>query len=149
MHSAGVKNRFEHLSISSVLQNGILWEQLAVQAQDARKVAPTSFTEHASSVSRVESAPAEPTLSRHCAGGKSIASSIMAGTDDFQGIADRLDSIAEELDDLITDQLRMAVSSAAESGQPDPAILAEEKKIARARRSVAKAAAILRPPPID
>jgi hypothetical protein len=65
--------------------------------------------------------------------------------DQFAAIVDRLESIGDELDDLITERLRMALSSARESGQPDPAIIAEEKKIARARRSVAKAASILRP----
>jgi hypothetical protein len=65
--------------------------------------------------------------------------------DEFAAIVDKLESIGEQLDDLITDRLRSALSSARESGQPDPAILAEEKKLARARRSVAKAASILRP----
>jgi hypothetical protein len=65
--------------------------------------------------------------------------------DEFAAIVDKLESIGEQLDDLITDRLRSALSSARESGKPDPAILAEEKKLARARRSVAKAASILRP----
>jgi hypothetical protein len=73
----------------------------------------------------------------------------MTGSDEFEILAGRLEAIAEELDDLITDRLRTAVSLAAEGTEPDPAVLKEERQIARARRSVAKAAAILRPPPID
>jgi len=61
-------------------------------------------------------------------------------------IADRLEAIAEELDDLVTDRLRTATSMAAAGEEPDPEVLGEERRIARARRAVAKAAAILRPP---
>jgi hypothetical protein len=61
-------------------------------------------------------------------------------------IADKLEAIAEELDELVLDQLRMATSLLAEGDDLDPAVLKEERRIARARRSVSKAAAILRPP---
>jgi hypothetical protein len=64
----------------------------------------------------------------------------------IEEIADRLESIAEELDDLVIEQLRMATSFLAAGDDVDPAVLKEERRIARARRSVAKAAAILRPP---
>jgi hypothetical protein len=64
----------------------------------------------------------------------------------IEDIADRLESIAEELDDLVIEQLRMATSFLDAGGDVDPAVLKEERRIARARRSVAKAAAILRPP---
>ncbi len=73
----------------------------------------------------------------------------MTGSDDLERLADRLDAIGEELDDLITDRLRTAVALAADGTEPDPAVLKEERQIARARRSVAKAAAILRPAPAD
>jgi hypothetical protein len=71
------------------------------------------------------------------------------GTEDLDVIADKLRSIVEELDDLITDRLHIAVSMTTKGGEPDPVVLAEEKLIARARRSVAKAATILRPPPSE
>ena len=60
-----------------------------------------------------------------------------------EDIADRLETIAEELDDLVIDQLRMATSRVAEGDEPDPDVLKEERRIASARRAVAKAAAIL------
>ena len=64
-------------------------------------------------------------------------------------IADRLESIVEELDDLVMDQLRMATSRVAAGDEVDPELLKEERRIARARRAVAKAAAILRPPELE
>jgi hypothetical protein len=64
----------------------------------------------------------------------------------IEDIADRLESIAEELDDLVIDQLRMATSFLAAGEDVDPAVLKEERRIARARNAVSKAAAILRPP---
>jgi hypothetical protein len=64
----------------------------------------------------------------------------------LEDIADRLEAIAEELDDLVIDQLRMASSRVAAGDDLDPEVLKEERRIARARRAVAKAAAILRPP---
>jgi hypothetical protein len=64
----------------------------------------------------------------------------------IEDIADRLESIAEELDDLVIEQLRMATSFLAAGEDVDPAVLKEERRIARARRAVSKAAAILRPP---
>ncbi len=64
----------------------------------------------------------------------------------LEDIADQLESIAEELDDLVIDQLRMATSRAAAGDDLDPAVLKEERRIARARRAVSKAVAILRPP---
>jgi hypothetical protein len=53
-------------------------------------------------------------------------------------IAERLSGIAEELADAALERLR----SAAETGIPDPS----ERVITRARRSVEKAAALLRSP---
>jgi hypothetical protein len=67
----------------------------------------------------------------------------------LEDIADRLETIAEELDDLVIDQLRAATSLMAAGDEIDPALLREERRIARARRAVAKAAAILRPPELD
>jgi len=64
----------------------------------------------------------------------------------LEEIADRLETIADELDDLVIDQLRMATSRVAAGDALDPDVLKEERRIARARRAVAKAAAILRPP---
>lgn len=61
-------------------------------------------------------------------------------------IAERLSAIAEELTDLSMDRLRRA-SEAVQSGQdPDRRLLAEEKRITRARRAVERAAAALAGP---
>jgi hypothetical protein len=58
-------------------------------------------------------------------------------------IAERLSAIAEELTDLSMDRLRRA-SEAVRSGEdPDRGLLAEEKRITRARRAVERAAAAL------
>lgn len=64
----------------------------------------------------------------------------------IEEIADKLETIAEELDDLVFDQLRIATSRVAAGDDLDPDVLREERRIARARRAVSKAAAILRPP---
>ena len=64
----------------------------------------------------------------------------------IEEIADRLETIAEELDDLVIDQLRIATSRVAAGDDLDPDVLSEERRIARARRAVSRAAAILRPP---
>jgi hypothetical protein len=63
---------------------------------------------------------------------------------DFQGIADRLEAIVEDLDELASERIRSALGDLAEGEEPDPELMGEEKMIARARRSVAKAATILR-----
>jgi len=61
-------------------------------------------------------------------------------------ISERLAAIAEELSDLAFDRLREATSSAREHGTPDPSLVAEEKRLTRARKAVEKAAALLRVP---
>lgn len=63
------------------------------------------------------------------------------GTED---ICERLEAIAEELSDLALDRLREAASSARDLGAPDAALVAQEKRLTRARRAVEKAAALLR-----
>ena len=65
---------------------------------------------------------------------------------DVDDVADRLAAIAEELGDLAFDRLREATSGARRTGAPDPAVVAEEKRLTRARRAVEKAAVLLRPP---
>ncbi len=64
------------------------------------------------------------------------------GTDPAD-IAERLASISEELADLAIDRLREATASVRAGGQPDRELVAEEKRITRARRSVDKAAQLL------
>jgi hypothetical protein len=59
----------------------------------------------------------------------------MADVDD---IRIRLEAIAEELADLVMDGLRESI----DAGRRDPG--PEERRLARARRSVEKAAALLR-----
>lgn len=67
----------------------------------------------------------------------------MASTEE---LAERLSQIAEELADLALDRLRQASETARDHGSVDPALVAEEKRLTRARRSVEKAESILRPP---
>lgn len=67
------------------------------------------------------------------------------GRDEFVAISEELDSIAERLDELIEDRLRTALSSSRNGDAPDPEVMAEEKRLTRARRSVVKASSILRP----
>lgn len=52
-------------------------------------------------------------------------------------LADRLDAIAEELDEIMFDELRAA--AAARGGRPP-----DDKRLAQARRAVEKAARLLR-----
>jgi hypothetical protein len=66
---------------------------------------------------------------------------------DLDDVADRLDAIAQELGDLAFDRLREATSEARRSGSPDPAVVAEEKRLTRARRAVEKAVVVLRRAP--
>jgi restriction endonuclease S subunit len=73
----------------------------------------------------------------------------MPPDEELEAIADRLEAIADLLDDLIVDRIRTALSFVSEGEEPDPALLAEEKRLARARRSVSKAVAILKPPPSE
>ena len=58
---------------------------------------------------------------------------------DLEDVRSRLDSLAEELADLALDRLR----EAAESGDDRERLLAEERRLTRARRAVEKAAALL------
>ncbi len=60
--------------------------------------------------------------------------------DDLASVADRLDDIAEQLSDLAMSALRAALEDADGDGQR-PEV---EKRIAKARRSVEKAAQLLR-----
>ncbi len=62
------------------------------------------------------------------------------GTED---IAERLDALSEEIAELALDRLREAAAHAGE-GDPDPELLAEERRLTRARRAVDKATALLR-----
>lgn len=59
----------------------------------------------------------------------------MSGT--YDHLAARLDAIAEELDELMFDQLREA--SAARGGRP-----ADDKRLTQARRAIEKASRLLR-----
>lgn len=55
----------------------------------------------------------------------------------YDHFADRLDAIAEELDETMFDQLREA--SAAKTGRP-----ADDKRLTQARRAIEKASRLLR-----
>lgn len=56
---------------------------------------------------------------------------------DYKDLADRLDAIAEELDQLMFDQLREAASE--KRGRPD-----DDKRLTQARRAIEKATRLLR-----
>ncbi|MDO9175942.1 MAG: hypothetical protein Q7V62_14135 [Actinomycetota bacterium] len=59
----------------------------------------------------------------------------MSGT--YDHLADRLDTMAEELDEVMFDQLREA--SAARGGRP-----VDDKRLTQARRAIEKASRLLR-----
>ena len=56
---------------------------------------------------------------------------------DYDGLADRLDAVAEDLDEIMFDQLREA--AAEKSGRP-----ADDKRLTQARRAIEKASRLLR-----
>ncbi len=56
---------------------------------------------------------------------------------DYDGLADRLDAIAEDLDEIMFEQLREA--SAEKAGRP-----ADDKRLTQARRAIEKASRLLR-----
>ena len=60
-------------------------------------------------------------------------------------LAGQLAAIAEELADLALDRLAEASSVAGRGATPDPALVAEERRLTRARRAVEKAVALLAP----
>ena len=60
-------------------------------------------------------------------------------------IAERLSGIADELAELAIDRLREAQAEVRDGGEPDPALLAEERRLTRARRAVEKAVSLLAP----
>jgi len=65
---------------------------------------------------------------------------------DVEELADRLEAIAEDLGDLAFDRLREASSAAGRGAPSDPAVIAEERRLTRARRAVQKAVVVLRGP---
>jgi hypothetical protein len=62
---------------------------------------------------------------------------------DLDELAGRLEAIAEDLADAALDRLRQGADTVRAGGEPDPALVAEEKRITRARRAVEKAANLL------
>ena len=71
--------------------------------------------------------------------------------DQLRDIRDRLEALAEALAELAMDRLRASIDAAGTDG-PDPAsrgLLAEERRLSRARRAVERAAAILGDPSGD
>ena len=61
----------------------------------------------------------------------------------LEDLAERLESIAEDLADAALERLRANADVVRAGGQPDPELTAEEKRITRARRAVEKAAVLL------
>ncbi len=70
-------------------------------------------------------------------------------SDEAEELADRLAALSEELADLAIDRLRRAADEARAQGSPDPVLVAEEKRLTRARRAVDKAVALLRSAPAE
>lgn len=64
-----------------------------------------------------------------------------------EDLADRLADIADELADLALERLSTASTDAGLGRVADPALLAEERRLTRARRAVEKAVLLLRPGP--
>ena len=62
---------------------------------------------------------------------------------DLEELAGRLESIAEDLADAVLDVLRRNADAVRSGAGPDPALVAEEKRLTRARRAVEKAAGLL------
>jgi len=65
---------------------------------------------------------------------------------DLGELAERLGSIAEDLADAALDRLRRNADAVRSGNEPDPDLVAEEKRITRARRAVEKAAGLLGAP---
>ncbi len=57
---------------------------------------------------------------------------------DYDGLVDRLESVAAEIDEMAFDRLREAVADGELSRPPD------DKRLMQARRAIEKAASILR-----
>jgi hypothetical protein len=68
-------------------------------------------------------------------------------SDPYEGIAERLVAIEEELRDLAYDRLREAAREP--DGDEGMVAAAEEKRILQARRAIAKAIQALAPAPTD
>lgn len=62
---------------------------------------------------------------------------------DLDELAGRLAAIAEDLADAALDRLRQTADILRAGGEPDPGLVAEEKRITRARRAVEKAATLV------
>ena len=62
---------------------------------------------------------------------------------DLDELAGRLEAIADDLADAALDRLRQNADTLRSGGEPDPDLVAEEKRITRARRAVEKAATLL------
>ena len=65
---------------------------------------------------------------------------------DIEDLADRLEQLSDELGDIAFDRLRHASESAGRGSRPDPSVLAEERRLTRARRAIDKAVMVLRAP---
>lgn len=59
---------------------------------------------------------------------------------EIDDVRERLRAVSEELADLALDRLRRAAA------EPDPVLVAEERRVTRARRAVEKAVAVLGEP---
>jgi hypothetical protein len=64
-------------------------------------------------------------------------------SEELSELSERLSAISDSLADLAIDRLRQASDSVRAKGEPDPDLVAEEKRITRARRAVDKAAVLL------
>ena len=62
---------------------------------------------------------------------------------DLEELAGRLEAVAEDLADAARERLRANAEAVRSGGEPDAVLVAEEKRITRARRAVEKAAGLL------
>jgi hypothetical protein len=62
---------------------------------------------------------------------------------DLEELAARLETVAEDLADAALDRLRRNADAVAAGETPDPGLVAEEKRLTRARRAVEKAVALV------
>ena len=62
---------------------------------------------------------------------------------DLEELAGRLEAVAEDLADAALERLRANAEAVRSGGEPDAVLVAEEKRITRARRAVEKAAGLL------
>ncbi|MHB1517086.1 MAG: hypothetical protein ACYCVN_12675 [Acidimicrobiales bacterium] len=65
---------------------------------------------------------------------------------ELEGVVERLAAIGDELADLALERLARASESLRSGEGPDPQVIAEERRITRARRAIERATSLLSDP---